>query len=54
MYFRTRVKFNTVVKNYTWLSMVAEIGGNVGLFLGIAVVDLNALLGRRLLQRILD
>ena len=31
---------------YTPLSMIAEIGGFVGLFLGLAVVDVRLLIGR--------
>ena len=31
---------------YTILPMIAEIGGFVGLFLGLAVVDLRLLIGR--------
>ena len=29
----------TTVEDYTWVSMVAEIGGYVGLLLGVAVLD---------------
>ena len=35
-----RVVATKSVLNYTWVSMIAEIGGYVGLFLGIAVVDI--------------
>ena len=35
-----RVVATKSVLNYTWVSMVAEIGGYVGLLLGIAVVDI--------------
>jgi hypothetical protein len=47
MYLSSRVKVNTSVRDYTWLTMVAEIGGYVGLFLGLAVVDVAAVIGRR-------
>ena len=39
LYFPARVVVKTSVEDYTWISMVAEIGGYVGLFLGVAVVD---------------
>ncbi len=44
-YFGTRVKMKTTVRDYTWLSMVAEIGGYVGLMLGVAVVDVAKIMG---------
>ena len=34
------------VLDYTWLSMVAEFGGYVGLLLGVAVVDVAFALDR--------
>ena len=34
-----RVVITTIAEDYTWVSMVAEIGGYVGLFLGVAVLD---------------
>ena len=39
MYFPARVVVKTSMEDYTWITMVAEIGGYVGLFLGVAVVD---------------
>ena len=39
LYFPARVVVKTSVEDYTWISMIAEIGGYVGLFLGVAVVD---------------
>ena len=39
LYFPARVVIKTSVEDYTWISMIAEIGGYVGLFLGVAVVD---------------
>ena len=35
-----RVVIKTSVEEYTWVTMVAEVGGYVGLFLGVAVVDM--------------
>ena len=40
MYFGVRVVVKRCVLDYTWLSAVAEMGGYVGLLLGIAVVDI--------------
>ena len=40
MYFGVRVVVKRSVLDYTWLSAVAELGGYVGLLLGIAVVDI--------------
>ena len=34
-----RVVVQTIAEDYTWVSMVAEIGGYVGLLLGVAVLD---------------
>ncbi len=42
MTFDTLVEVKTTVQDYPWLSMVAEIGGYVGLLLGVAVVDTAA------------
>jgi hypothetical protein len=41
-----RVVLKTRILAYTWLSMVAEIGGYVGLLLGAAVVDIAFLMDR--------
>ena len=35
-----RIVVKSSVLDYTWLSMVAEFGGYVGLLLGVAVIDL--------------
>ena len=40
IYFGVRVIVKRSVLDYTWLSAVAELGGYVGLLLGIAVVDI--------------
>ena len=37
---------NLSLLEYSPLSMIAEIGGFVGLFLGLAVVDVRLLIGR--------
>ena len=37
---------NKSLLKYTALSMIADIGGYVGLFLGLAVVDVRLLIGR--------
>jgi hypothetical protein len=34
------------VLDYKWLSMVAEIGGYVGLMLGVAVVDVTSVISK--------
>ena len=35
-----KISVKRSVLDYTWLSMVAEIGGYVGLLLGVSLVDL--------------
>ena len=40
MYFGRSVLVKKSILDYTWLSMVAEIGGYVGLLLGISLVDI--------------
>ena len=40
MYFGVRIVVKRSVLDYTWLSAVAELGGYVGLLLGVAVVDI--------------
>ena len=46
MYFGIRIVVRRSVLDFTWLSMIAEIGGYVGLLLGIAVVDIAFALDR--------
>ena len=46
MYLGIRIVVRRNVLDYTWLSMVAEIGGYVGLLLGVAVVDIAFALDR--------
>ncbi len=43
MTFDALVERKTTIQDYSWLSMVAEIGGYVGLLLGVSVVDLASL-----------
>ncbi len=53
IYFDSGVVVKTTILDYTWLSMLAEVGGYVGLFLGVAVVDLAPLM-HTMVQTILD
>ena len=46
MYLGKAIVVRRSVLDYTWLSMVAEIGGYVGLLLGVAVVDIAFALDR--------
>ncbi|TRY78400.1 hypothetical protein TCAL_10416 [Tigriopus californicus] len=41
MYIKSTVKVKKTVLDYTWLSMLAEIGGYTGLLLGISVVNIT-------------
>ena len=40
VYFPMKISVKKSVLDYTWLSMVAEMGGYVGLLLGVSLVDL--------------
>ena len=46
MYFRTTIPRYTITEDYTALSMIGEIGGYVGLLLGVAVVDIIHVIDR--------
>ncbi len=46
LYFLGRMRHYTIAWKTTWLATVGAIGGYVGLFLGLAVVDVNKVLGR--------
>ena len=46
MYMKSTVKFKKIVYDFTFLSMVAEIGGYTGLLLGVSVVNLTTLIDR--------
>ena len=50
MYFKSTIKVKRTVLDYTWLSMLAEIGGYTGLLLGVSVVNVTALVNRFLLN----
>ena len=41
MYVKSTVKVKKTVLDYTWLSMLAEIGGYTGLLLGVSVVNVT-------------
>ena len=43
LYIKSTIKVKKTVLDYTFLSMVAEIGGYTGLLLGISVVNLTKL-----------
>ena len=51
MYLRSTVKSKKTVLDYTWLSMVAEIGGYTGLLLGVSVVNITSLVDRYILNK---
>ena len=46
MYTKSTVRVKKTVLDYTWLSMLAEIGGYTGLLLGISVVNLTGVIDR--------
>ena len=46
MYTKSTVRVKKTVLDYTWLSMLAEIGGYTGLLLGISVVNLTRVIER--------
>ncbi len=46
IYFKSTTKVNKTVLDYTWISMVAEIGGYSGLLLGISLVNLTWVIDR--------
>ena len=46
MYTKSTVRIKKTVPDYTWLSMLAEIGGYTGLLLGISVVNLTGVIDR--------
>ncbi len=50
IYVKSTVKVNRTVLDYTWVSMLAEIGGYTGLLLGISVVDITSFVDRLLLR----
>lgn len=46
LYVKSTVKMKRTVLDYTWVSMLAEIGGYTGLLLGISVVNVTNYLDR--------
>ena len=46
LYVSNRVKSNTKVLAYTLLSMIADVGCYVGILLGVAAVDVAAIIKR--------
>ena len=44
IYLKTTTKVKKSVLDYTWLTMVAEIGGYTGLLLGVSFVNITSLL----------
>ena len=46
LYFRTTIMRYTITEDYTALSMIGEIGGYVGLLLGVAAVDIIHVIDR--------
>lgn len=41
LYLKSTVKYKKTVRDYTLLSMIAEIGGYEGLLLGLAIVNIT-------------
>lgn len=48
MYIKSTVKYKKTMLDYTWLSMLAEIGGYTGLLLGVSVVNVTGVVNRML------
>ena len=46
IYLKSTVKSREFVHDYTFLSMLAEIGGYTGLLLGVSLVHLTSLIDR--------
>ena len=46
MYMLSTVKVKKTVLDYTWLSMLAEIGGYTGLLLGVSVVNVTGVIDK--------
>ena len=42
--FPSQVKVITTYPTYTFLSLIAEVGGYVGLFLGVSILDLKRII----------
>lgn len=50
LYIKSTIKVKKTVLDYTWISMLAEIGGYTGLLLGISVVNVASYLDRLFLR----
>ena len=50
--FSSKVVVRKSVLDYTWLSAVAEMGGYVGLLLGIALIDIIFILTDRVIPNV--
>ena len=50
MYIKSTIKVKKTVLDYTWISMVAEIGGYTGLLLGVSVVNITYYLDKILVK----
>ncbi len=44
VYMKSTTKVKRSVLDYSWVSMVADIGGYVGLLLGISLVHVNSVI----------
>ncbi len=50
LYVKSTVKMKKTVLDYTWVSMLAEIGGYTGLLLGVSVVNVTRYVDKILLR----
>ena len=46
LYLKSTTKVSRLVVDYTWISLLAEIGGYTGILLGISVMNLTGLLDK--------
>ena len=46
MYLKNKIKVSTSQFSYTILSFLAEVGGYIGLLLGVSLLDIPALIDR--------
>ncbi len=47
---KSTVKMKKTVLDYTWVSMLAEIGGYTGLLLGVSVVNVTSYVDKLILR----
>ena len=52
IYLKSNIKIKSIVYDYTFLSLVAEVGSYVGLILGISVINIALNLNMLLIQRV--